>query len=396
MDGKPRAGLLKISLAIIALKLIKATLTPFVLPLVRPVQTGRGILLSREGILLEITDSSNVKGWGEAVPMQGFHTESLEESWQALTQFLPVLLRKGQGSIQETVQQFHSAFPAASAAMSAIDTALCDLSSKQQGCSVAALLAGKFQTSITNSIRVNALLHAQDVRGIIKEAREKFQEGFETFKIKVGVQSIQQDIARIAAVRETLGQNVEIRLDANEAWTREEADKALQSVASLSIEYIEQPLPKADLHGSVRLRKEQIIPLAADEAACSAEDIQNVLKHQAADLIILKPAATGGPHLSLRMGELAAQFGIPCTTTTLMDGAVGRAMATHVAAALPDFKTSYACGLATGSLLKQDLSDGLKIQDGQISVNHVKGLGVTIDPQQLARVASAKTIEFSI
>ncbi len=396
MDGKPRAGLFKISLAIIALKLIKATLTPFVLPLVRPVQTGQGTLLDREGILLEITNSSNVKGWGEAAPMQGFQTESLEESWEALTQFLPVLLRKEQGSIQETVQQFHSVFPAASAAMSAIDTALCDLSSRQQGRSVAALLAGKFQTNITNSIRVNALLHAQDIRGIIKEAREKFQEGFQTFKIKVGVQSIQQDIARIAAVRETLGHDVKIRLDANEAWTREGADKALQSVASLSIEYIEQPLPKTDLQGSVRLRKEQIIPLAADEAACSVEDIQNILKHQAADLIILKPAATGGPHLSLRMGELAVQSGIPCITTTLMDGAVGRAMATHVAAALPAFKASYACGLATGSLLKQDLSDGLKIEDGRISVNHVKGLGVTIDPYQLAKVASAKTIEFSI
>lgn len=378
------------------MKLIKATLTPFVLPFVRPVQTGRGTLLGREGILLAITDSSNVKGWGEAAPMPGFHTESLEESWEALTQFLPALLRKEQGSIQETVQQFHSAFPAAGTAMSAIDTALCDLSSKQQGCSVASLLAGKFQTNITNSIRVNALLHAQDVRGIIKEAREKCQEGFQTFKIKVGVQSIQQDIARIAAVRETLGEDVKIRLDANEAWSLEEADKVLQSAASLSIEYIEQPLPRADLQGSVRLRKEQIIPLAADEAACSAEDIQNILKHQAADLIILKPAASGGPHLSLRMGELAAQSGIPCITTTLMDGAVGRAMATHVAVALPVFKTPYACGLATGNLLKQDLSDGLKIQDGQISVNHVKGLGVTIDPSQLAEVASAKTVEFSI
>jgi len=220
------------------LKIVKASLTPFVLPFVRPFRTGHGTVYEREGILLEITDSRNVRGWGEAAPMHGFHTESLEESWEALTQFLPVFFRKEQGSIQEILKQFESAFPAASAALSAIDTALCDLSSKQQDCSVAALLASEFQTNVAGSIKVNALLHAQDIKGIIEEASKKIQEGFQTFKIKVGVQSIEQDMARIAAVRETLGQDAQIRLDANEAWTREEADKAFQLLASFPIEYI--------------------------------------------------------------------------------------------------------------------------------------------------------------
>jgi len=95
------------------------------------------------------------------------------------------------------------------------------------------------------------------------------------------------------------------------------------------------------------------------------------------------------------MGEVAAQFGVPCITTTLMDGAVGRAMATHVAAALPANEVPYACGLATGELLAQDLADGLKIRNGCISIDRVKGLGVIIDQNRLAGVATGKTMEFS-
>jgi len=376
------------------LQLVKARLTPFKLPFVNPVHTGQGTVYNREGILLEILGSNNEIGYGEATPMHGFNTESLADSWQAMSQFLPVLLRADRGSIQEIVVQFQSAFPVATAALSAIDTALCDLFSRQQDCSVATLLAREFKTNVAGMVKVNALLHAQDVKGIIAEARGKFRQGFQTFKIKVGVQSPEEDIARCTAVRKTLGYDVKIRLDANAAWTRKEAGIALQGLAPFGIEYIEQPLAKVDLQGSVRLKKEQAIPVAADEAACSVDDIETLLQHQAVDLIVLKPAATGGPHLSMRMAKLAAQAGIPSIITTLMDGAVGRAMATHVAAALPFCKTSYGCGLATGSLLERDLSRGLEIDNGYISVNEIKGLGVNIDPDRLAKVASGKTVEF--
>jgi len=376
--------------------LVKTQFTPFSLPLVRPVQTGQGTFYDREGILVEIEDSSSLKGYGEATPIQGFHTESLGQACDALSLFLPVLLREKKWSIEQTLEKFQSAFPAARAALSAIDTALCDLASKQQDCSVATLLAGQFKIrAAAETVRVNCLLHAQDPEEIVREAGERYREGFQTFKIKVGVQTIRQDIERISAVRKSLGVDVKIRLDANEAWTLEEAGQALRALSFLSIEYLEQPLPAHDVQGAAVLRNRHTIFLAADEAACSPEDIRSVLDHQAADIIVLKPAAAGGPRLSMRMGEVAAQFGVPCITTTLMDGAVGRAMATHVAAALPANEVPYACGLATGELLAQDLADGLKIRNGCISIDRVKGLGVIIDQNRLAGVATGKTMEFS-
>jgi o-succinylbenzoate synthase len=374
--------------------LIKARLTPFSLPLVRPVQTGKGTLHDREGVLLELEDSSNLKGYGEATPIYGFHMESLRQACDALGRFLPVLLQHKKWSIEEILERFQLDFPAAPAALSAIDTALCDLIAKQQGCSVATFLARQFQTRVSTSVEVNALLYAQDIEKIVREAGDRYDEGFQTFKIKVGVQSTGQDVERISAVRKALGHDVNIRLDANEAWTLEQADEALQALAPLSIEYIEQPLAAADLKGARALRKKHAIPLAADEAACSPTDIQTILKNQAADIIVLKPAATGGPHLSMRMGGVAAHDNVPCVTTTLMDGAVGRAMATHVAAALPSNRGSYACGLATEKLLAQDLAEGLKICDGHIAIDQVKGLGVVINADQLEKVATAETEEF--
>jgi len=376
------------------LKLTRASLTPFTLPLVRQVGTGRGMVRSRRGILLEIADSDGLTGWGEATPMDGFYMESLQGAWDALTQFLPVLLEKNPNPVKKTVEQFRVAFPAATAALSAIDTALCDLSARQLGCSMATFLAREFQTDAALSLDVNALLIAQDDSRIVAEAGDKFRQGFQTFKIKVGVQSIEEDLARVSGVRNALGDDVKIRLDANGSWIREEAVRGLQLLSSFDIEYIEQPLSAGDLLGSACLRGEQPVLLAADEAVCSAEDMEKILKHQAADLIILKPAAVGGPHQAMRMGEYGARSAVPCITTTLMDGAVGRAMAAHVAAALRPFHPSYACGLATGSLFTADFSDGLKIDNGEIFLGDTVGLGVDIDPFRLADVASGETIEF--
>jgi len=377
----------------VALDLTRASLTPFSLPLASQVRTGRGAVRSRRGILLEIVDSGGMKGWGEATPMDGFGTERFQEAWESLEQFLPVLLGSKECSMGRTVRQFRSAFPAATAALSAIDTALCDLSARQHGCSVATLLSREFLTDAASSLSVNALLIAQDVHGIVAEAGEKLRQGFQTFKIKVGVQSVEEDLARVSGVRNALGDEVKIRLDANGSWTREEAVRALQLLSPFGIEYIEQPLPAWDLSGSACLRGEQPVLLAADESVCSDEDMKKVLKHQAADLIILKPAA-GGPHQAMQMGEYGARSAVPCITTTLMDGAVGRAMAAHVAAALRSFQPSFACGLATGDLFTADFSDGLKIEYGKIFPADAAGLGVDIDPTRLTEVASGQTVEF--
>ena len=377
----------------VALELTRASLTPFSLPLASQVRTGRGAVRSRRGILLEIVDSGGMKGWGEATPMDGFGTESLQEAWESLEQFLPVLLGSKESSMERRLEKFQSAFPAAVAAMSAIDTALCDLSARQQDCSVATLLAREFQTDAAPSLNVNALLIAQDVSRIAAEAGEKLRQGFQTFKIKVGVQSVEEDLARVSGVRNALGDEVKIRLDANGSWTREEAVRALQLLSPFGIEYIEQPLPAWDLSGSACLRGEQPLLLAADESVCSDEDMEKVLKHQAADLIILKPAAAGGPHQAMQMGEYGARSAVPCITTTLMDGAVGRAMAAHVAAALRSFQPSFACGLATGDLFTADFSDGLKIEYGKIFPAAAAGLGVDIDPARLAEVTSGQTVE---
>ena len=375
------------------MELTGASLTPFALPLIGSVKTGRQTIRVRRGILLEIGAPGGLKGWGEATPMDGFGTESLQESWDCLVQFLPVLLNQNPGSTERTVAQFQSAFPAAKAALSAIDTALCDISARQLDCSVAAFLAEEFRTDAVSTIRVNGLLTAQDIAGIVAEAGEKLLQGFRTFKIKVGVLPVEEDLGRVRAVRKTLGDGVKIRLNANGAWRRDEAVRALQMLSPYDIEYIEQPLAAGDLRGSAKLREIQPVPLAADESVCSVEDMEKVLKYGAADCIILKPAAAGGPRMGMYMGKRAAACAIPCITTTLMDGAVGRAMATHVAASL-SFPQSHASGLATGSLLSADLSGGLHVQYGKISLNEVKGLGVDIDPNQLAKVATAETTEF--
>jgi O-succinylbenzoate synthase len=175
--------------------------------------------------------------------------------------------------------------------------------------------------------------------------------GCRTAKVKVAEpgQPPAADIARVEAVRDAIGPDGSVRVDANGGWSVDEAAGMLRSLARFGLEYAEQPC--ATLDELAELRKRVDVPLAADESIRRAEDPMKVRAAGAADIVVLKAQPLGGVRAAL---EIAAACGLPVVVSSAVESSVGLAAGVALAAALPAL--DHACGLATMSLLSGDVT----------------------------------------
>lgn len=185
------------------------------------------------------------------------------------------------------------------------------------------------------------------------------QAGCGTAKVKVAErgQSFAEDLARVEAVRDALGPAGKVRVDANGAWSVEEALRNLKELDRFDLEYAEQPC--ASLDDLAQVRRACDIPIAADESIRRAEDPLKVKAAEAADIAVVKVQPLGGVRAALRVVEAC---GLPAVVSSAVETSVGLAAGVALAAALPELP--YACGLGTMSLLSGDV-----VKDSLVPVN---------------------------
>jgi len=210
-------------------------------------------------------------------------------------------------------------------------------------------------------IAVNVTVPAVDpdtARRLVRASKAR------TAKVKVAEpgQTEGDDLARLEAVREALGPDGKLRVDANAAWDVPTAEERIRHMAVYGLEYVEQPV--ATIEEMRRLRREVDVPLAADELIRRLPDPLVVAEQEAADVVVLKVQPLGGPRRAL---EVAQRCGLPVVVSSALETSVGMAAGVAVAAALPDLP--YACGLGTVSLLASDVvADPLEPCDGYVEV----------------------------
>ncbi|ELZ39989.1 mandelate racemase/muconate lactonizing protein [Halorubrum californiense DSM 19288] len=347
---------------------------PFALDLTRPLGTAHGEIRRREGFLIAVergSDTDGAVGLGEATPLPGW-TESREECAAALDGLDE---RAGAGAAPESLDT-----GATPAARHGVSLALVDVAARDAGASLAEHLSDEAGVTATpaDAVPVNATIGDGEPNETAAEARGAVEAGFDCLKLKVGARDVDADVERVRAVRDAVGDGVALRADANGAWDRQVARRALDALAAFDLAYVEQPLPADDLNGLAALREgdrsgqpDDGVPIAADESV-AARGIDAVLEADAADAVVLKPMALGGPDRALAAALRARSAGIDPVVTTTVDAVVARTAAVHVAAAIPD---AAPCGLATGEMLDEDLApDPCPIDDGRIEVPSGPGL----------------------
>lgn len=210
-------------------------------------------------------------------------------------------------------------------------------------------------------VPVNATVPATDP---VTAHRMVVESGCTTVKVKVAEvgQDLAADVARVQAVRDALGPDGAIRVDANGAWDVATASLALSRLGRIGLEYVEQPC--ASLEELRDLRRRTDVPVAADESIRTAEDPARVAAAGAADVLVLKVQPLGGVDRAL---AIAGELGLPVVVSSALETSVGLAAGLALAAALPSLP--YACGLGTASLLAADLVvDELVPVDGALRV----------------------------
>lgn len=343
---------------------MRAQLRPFSLPLRRPLATAAGTIERREGLLVRVESDDGHVGLGEATPLPGW-TEPYEACEGALEDAVPKLTDDGPESALASL----SGTPAARHGLS---LALADLDARRDGVPLYRHLDGD---EPVDSVSVNATVGDGDVEGTVEAATDAAEAGFGCLKVKVGARPVDEDVERLAAVRNAVGPDVTLRADANGAWDRETATAAFDAFADLAVEYVEQPLPALDLEGHAALRG-GLVGVAIDESLAEVTP-ERVVEADAADLLVLKPMVLGGVDEARSAAMTARDAGLRCVVTTTVDAVVGRLGAVHLAASLPD---PLPAGLATADWLADDVAtDPALVADGRIAVPREPGLGVDVE-----------------
>lgn len=196
-------------------------------------------------------------------------------------------------------------------------------------------------------------------------------DGCRTVKVKVAErgQTLADDVARVRAVREAMGAEGRVRIDANGGWNVDEAEHAAHALAEFDLEYLEQPCATVDELAELRARlRRWDLPIAADESVRKARDPLAVARAGAADLIVVKAQPLGGVRRAL---EIVAETGLPAVVSSALDTSIGLTQGATLAAALPAL--DFDCGLGTASLLAADVvSRPLTPRGGAIPVGRLE------------------------
>jgi len=371
------------------MKIVEVQWHNYRLPLLNSFNTAHGLMTAREGILVQITAERGISGIGEIAPLPAFGGASLADAGSLLPALVARLLNKTLDEALDLVRaecktgtKVASAF--STPALCGLEIALLDAIGKAEGCGVCTLLSPP-GTASRAAVPVNAVIGALALGDAIAAARGARKDGYRCVKLKVGLGgSIQEEIERVAAVREAIGSAMHLRLDANEAWKLEEAIAILSQCVPFNIQYVEQPLSAHDLAGMHALRQAVSMPIAVDEALHRFESAQLVLDNEAADVLVIKPQLVGGLHVGQQIIQAATERGVRSVITSTIESGIGLVAALHLVAASP--AVTLECGLATLHLLVDDLvMNDLSIRDGFLTVPTGPGLGITLDGEALDR-----------
>jgi L-alanine-DL-glutamate epimerase-like enolase superfamily enzyme len=247
-------------------------------------------------------------GVGWASPVTRLTGETLESLEAALAGPVRDAVR---GLPLEAALDALAACPAPRAARAAIDLALHDLLAQEGGTTLPGLLGG------SATVTTDVTLSAADPAAMAAAAQERVAAGFTALKLKVGVGA---DVAAVLAVRDA-APGVALRLDANQAWTAQEAIAVLAALhdAGVRLDFVEQPVAAADIEGLHAVRVSSPYPVMADESVQDAADVLRIANREAADLVNLKLAKHGGIRATLRVAEAAAAAGLPCVLGSMME-----------------------------------------------------------------------------
>jgi muconate cycloisomerase len=264
----------------------------------------------------------------------------------------------------------------------AVEMALWDLAGKVAGKPVHDLLGGK----VRDVVPIKMVVGGFEVGRALALAEQFLAWGVRCLKVKVGL-DLDGDVERVAAVRRLAGAQVSLGIDANGGWGLTTARRALRRLAEHDLLFAEQPVPPGDPAALAALRREQAVPIMADESVFTLADAWQLATHQAADVFSVYPGKHGGIGGTIEIAHVARAAGLACALGSNLELGVGTAAMLHVAACLPDIASETYPADAIGPLYHEAdlLTEPLELGPVAAKVPAGPGLGVELDEEQVRR-----------
>ncbi len=363
---------------------IKTTIVD--VPTVRKHKLSSLSVTAQSYVIVELRLGNGVIGIGEAATLGGprWSEESVESIKATIDTYLaPALIGAAADRFEAARVRMDEAAKRNNAAKGAIDSALFDAVGKTLGVPAVQLLGGV----VRESVPVLWTLASGDPAQEIEEAERKIAARLHnTFKVKIGAQTPEADMARMRRLASALEGRASLIVDANQAWDETTALRCLPILAEIGVTLIEQPLPAWNIAGMARLRTRSTVPLMADECVFSTHDMLDVARAGAADVVSLKLVKHGGLLATREVAAVARAAGIGLYGGCLLESSIGAAAHLHVFAGLRDL--AWGCEHFGPQILTGDLvTEPLRFADFHIHLPTGPGLGVTLDPEQLRRYA---------
>ena len=355
------------------------------IPLCMPIKHHLAERSRSDNLVVKIVTDSGVTGYGEGVARQYVTGETMESSLRFFHDYLIPKINDfeitGPGDLENALSALASPEKRAQApaACCALELAILDAAGKSWGCSVGDMFGRKNQTLI-----YSAVLPMMNPPSFERALNIVHSMKMAFVKIKVGNE---KDFELLSLARKVLGEHVDIRVDANGAWSNEEAQKRIASMMTYGISAVEQPVPKEDIQGLKRVADRVSVPVIADESLCAERDAENLASLGACQIFNLRLSKCGGILTAARMHEIArkkgiaAQLGCQVGETGIL-AAAGRQLA--VCRELVYLEGSYSNYLLKEDIVKEPVDFG---PGGLAKPLQGYGLGISVNEAALHRLA---------
>lgn len=330
---------------------------------------------TRPHAIVRVRTENGVTGFGEVSPSPAFMGETGYTAEVVIKKYLaPTLLGYAISDLEKIHATMESAIYGNYAAKSAIDIAVHDCIGKSLGIPLYKYLGGM----VKKTCELSWVVGMQDIDGSVEEAKKFANEGYKVIKIKVG-NSPEVDFQLVKSIREALGEQVEIRLDANQGYDYDTAYKVFSRLEQFNLESIEQPVRRWDIQGMKFLKQRLKTTIMADESVSSLHDVNTIMHEQAADTVNIKVGKVGGLHISKKIAAALEISGMQATAGSNLEVGIGSAASVHFVMSTPNLTIPN--DMMIGGLLHEHdlITSGLDIVDGTVTCSDAPGLGVEVD-----------------
>ena len=353
------------------MKITEVRLGLISVPLRVPFKTALRSVSSVEDVIVEIHTDTGAVGYGEAPPTGVITGDTTGAIIGAIRDHIAkTIIGRDVDDFEDLMIALNACIQKNTSTKAAVDMALWDLYGQLYKIPVYKLMGGAKKSIVTDiTISVN------DPEEMVRDAQNAIQRGYDCLKVKVGIDP-ELDVARLAAVREAVGKDVKLRIDANQAWNAKQAVRILDQMQEkgLDIEFVEQPVPAADLEGMQYVTRHASVPVLADESVFSPADALKIMQTGAADLVNIKLMKCGGITNALRIAAAAEVYGVECMIGCMLEAKISVNAAVELACAK---KIITKIDLDGPVLCSEDhILGGAVFNEKNITVSDAPGLGI--------------------